>query len=88
MRLLFSLSVVGDFHKRALKALSKSNVLSVWGYFGANAYIIILERSDSDSNPNYMFASFIGYKLLMYWLISAQKKMPQFSQIRTSELTQ
>ena len=43
----------------------------------------------SESNPNYIFASFIGYiKRLKYWLISAQKKMPQFSQIRTSELTQ
>ena len=71
MCLLFSLSVVGDFHKRALKALSKSNVLSVWGYFRANAYIIVLERRYSESRSNHMFASFVGYKLLMYWLVSA-----------------
>ena len=59
MRLLFSLSVVGDFHKRALKALSKSNVLSVWDILGTNAHIIIFERRYSEGNLNHMFASFI-----------------------------
>ena len=59
MRLLFSLSVVEDFHKRALKALSKSNVLSVWDILGTNAHIIIFERRYSEGSSNYMFASFI-----------------------------
>ena len=59
MRLLFSLSVVGDFHKRALKALSKSNVLSVWDIFGTNVHIIVFGKRYSEGSSNYMFASFI-----------------------------
>lgn len=41
---------------------------------GTNVHIIVYQRSikeQLDSNPNYMFISFIGYKLLMYWLVSA-----------------
>ena len=63
MRLLFSLSVVGDFHKRESEnrvgALSKFSVLDVWDILGTNAHIIIFERRYSEGNPNYMFASFI-----------------------------
>ena len=63
MRLLFSLSVVGDFHKRESEnrvgALSKFSVLDVWDIFGTNAHIIIFERRYSEGSSNYMFASFI-----------------------------
>ena len=49
MRLLFSLSVVGDFHKREIEnrveLLSK---FSVWDILGTNAHIIIFERRYSE----------------------------------------
>ena len=64
MRLLFSLSVVEDFHKRESEnrvgALSKFSVLDVWDIFWTNIHIIVFGRRYSEGNSNYMFASFIG----------------------------
>ena len=77
--LLFSLSVVGDFHKREsenrVEALSK---FSVWDIFRTNAHIIIFERRYSEGNTNYMFASFIG-DVLAY--ISTKKECPNFPKL-------
>ena len=82
MCLLFSLSVVGDFHKREsenrVEALSKFSVLEVWDILGTNAHIIIFERRCSEGNPNYMFVSFIGDVLPC---ISAKKRCPNFPKL-------